>query len=137
MNRSAMRDLAFKFLYELESHREENLEEQIKVFFENNEISEEKVEVYVISTVKGIEEKLEDIKKHISENLKENWSIDRLSKINIAILKISIYEILYTDVPFKVAVNEAVEIAKKYSDDSAPNFINGVLASIIKKNNIA
>ena len=137
MNRSAMRDLAFKFLYELETHREENLEEQMNVFFENQVIEEERVKEYIQSIATGVYQKKEEINRYIIENLKENWSIDRISKINVAILKIAIYEILYTDVPFKVAINEAVEIAKKYSDESAPNFINGVLASIIKKNNIS
>jgi len=54
-------------------------------------------------------------------------------KINLVLLKLAIYEILYTDTPYKVAINEAIEIAKKYGDDSSPNFVNGILASIVKE----
>ena len=60
------------------------------------------------------------------------WKLDRISKINIALLKLSIYEIIYTDVPYKVAINEAVELAKKYGEDKSKNFVNGILASIVK-----
>ena len=69
----------------------------------------------------------------ISKKLKKEWTIDRISKINLAILKIAIFEIKYQELPFKVAINEAVELAKKYGDDVAPVFVNGVLASIVNK----
>ena len=70
------------------------------------------------------------------KNLKEKWSIDRLSKVNVTILKLATYEIIYTKLPYKVVVNEAVEIAKKYGDDNSSAFINGVLANIIKQEGI-
>ena len=75
--------------------------------------------------------------KNISENLKEDWDITRISKINLALLKISLYEMLYADVPYKVAINEVIELAKKYADEQSPIFINGVLASVVKKNNLS
>ena len=59
--------------------------------------------------------------------------IERISKINLAILKLAIYEIKYTETPFKVVINEAVELAKSYGEDSSKNFVNGVLASIVKE----
>ena len=59
--------------------------------------------------------------------------IERISKINLVLLKLAIYEILYTETPFKVVINEAVELAKKYGDDTSPNFVNGILASIVKE----
>ena len=65
--------------------------------------------------------------KNISDNLKEKWEITRISKINIALLKLAIYEILYTKLPYKVVVNEVVELAKKYGDDNSAPFINGIL----------
>ncbi len=68
----------------------------------------------------------------ISKNLKKDWTLQRISKVNIAILKIAIYEIKYKDIPFKVAINEAVELAKKYGEDKSKNFVNGILASIVK-----
>ena len=69
----------------------------------------------------------------LKKNLKENWTIDRVSKINISLLKIAIYEMKYNKLPYKVAINEVIELAKKYSDEQASSFINGILASIVKE----
>ena len=77
-----------------------------------------------------------NLKEQISKNLKSEWNIDRISKINISILKIAIYEIIYIKIPYKVVINEAVELAKKYGEETSPSFINGILASVIKDNNI-
>ena len=75
---------------------------------------------------------IEAIDNKISENLKENWTITRLSKVNLSILRLAYTEILYmADIPYQVSVNEAVEIAKKYSDDEAPSFINAILSSSV------
>ena len=71
--------------------------------------------------------------KQIETNLKKEWKIDRIAKIDLAILKLAIYEIKYKDIPFKVVINEAVELAKKYGEDSSKNFVNGVLASVVKE----
>ena len=72
----------------------------------------------------------------IIKNLKENWTIERIPKINISLLKIAIYEMIYTKVPYKVAINEVIELSKKYSDEQAKSFINGILASIVKEEGI-
>ena len=69
----------------------------------------------------------------ISQNLKEKWDINRISKVNLALLKLGIYEMLYSKLPYKVVVNEVVELAKKYGEDSSPSFVNGILANIIKQ----
>lgn len=132
MNRSQSRDMAFKLLYEMEIQREEE-NEQIDLFIENNEITDKNTIEYLKDVVSGIDKNIEEINKLISENLKKDWEIGRISKINLAILKLAIYEIKYKKLPFKVAINEAVELAKKYGEDQAPNFINGVLASIVKE----
>lgn len=132
MNRSQSRDMAFKLLYEMEIQREEE-NEQIDLFIENNEITDKNTIEYLKDVVSGIDKNIEEINKLISENLKKDWEIVRISKINLAILKLAIYEIKYKKLPFKVAINEAVELAKKYGEDQAPNFINGVLASIVKE----
>ena len=78
----------------------------------------------------------EDIENQISKNLKSGWSIERISKVNISILRIAIYEMIYEKLPYKVVINEAVELAKSYGDDSASSFVNGILASVVKNNNI-
>ena len=132
MNRTAMRELAFKLVYEIEVQKEES-EEEIKIFLENNEITDEVVIEYLNSVVKGIKDNSAEIDELISKNLKDNWSLNRISKINLSLIKIAIYEMLYSNVPYKVAINEVVELAKKYADDSAPVFINGILASVVKE----
>ena len=135
MNRSAIREQAFKLIYSLDIQRNENLEEQIELYIENNMITETRAKEYIRESVKGVEENKETILKLIEKNLKSDWKIDRISKIDIAILKLAIYELEYTEIPFKVVINEAVEIAKKYGEDTSKNFINGILASIVKEKN--
>lgn len=132
MKRSAAREEVFKLLYSLEIQKE-NLDEQLEMYFESEEITEQEIKKYIRETVKGIESNILNIENKISENLKKEWKIDRISKINLVLLKLAIYEILYTETPYKVAINEAIEIAKKYGDDNSPNFINGILASVVKE----
>ena len=138
MNRSETRKIAFELIYSLEILKieKEEYEEQINLFLENHEITEERVKKYVEDVVYGIEENKEEIFKRINEELTPKWEFSRLSKISVAILKIAVYEMLYKEVPYKVVINEAVELAKNYGDDNAPSFINGVLGSIVKKNGI-
>ena len=84
----------------------------------------------------GIEKNSEEINGLIVRNLKDNWSLNRISKINLSLIKLAIYEMLYKELPYKVAINEVVELAKKYADESAPVFINGILASVVKEKNL-
>ena len=133
MNRSLSRELVFKLLYELEVQKENQLE-QIDLYIENNEIKDKKTIEYLKEIVNGIKENREIIESLISKNLKKDWSIDRISKVNLAILKLAIYEIKFMDLPYKVGINEAVELAKKYGDDGSKQFVNGVLASVVKEN---
>lgn len=135
MQRSAMRELAFQLIYGLEMQKEESLE-QVDIFLESNEITDEKVIQYLKDMQKGLVENSQEINTLIENNLKENWSLARVSKINLSLIKIAIYEMLYKDLPYKVAINEVVELAKKYSDESAPVFINGILASVVKDKNL-
>lgn len=135
MQRTAMRELAFKLVYEIEVQKEES-NEQIEIFLENNEITDEKVIEYLKEVIEGLKANSEEVDNLISKNLKQNWSLNRISKINLSLIKLAIYEMLYTKLPYKVAINEVVELAKKYADDSAPVFINGILASIVKEKNL-
>ena len=130
MNRSAMRELAFKAMYGMEVQKE-HTNEQLDLFLEDNEINESDAIEYIKSVFNGIETNKEEILKMISDNLKWDWTIERISKVNLAILEIAIFEIKYNELPFKIVINEAVEIAKKYGDEAAPLFVNGVLASIV------
>ena len=133
MNRSAIRELAFKLIYSLEIQTEEDIQEQIELYLETNEITEQRAITYITDTVKGIYENKDIITKLIEKNLKAGWELERVSKVDLSLLKLAIYEIKYTDIPYKVAINEVVELAKKYGEDTSGNFINGVLASVIKE----
>lgn len=135
MQRSAMRELAFKLVYEMEVQKE-NEDDQFNIFLENNEVSDEKVIEYLKDISQGIIKNEDQINSLIVNNLKENWSLNRISKINLSLIKIAIYEMIYKNLPYKVAINEVVELAKKYADDSAPIFINGILASVVKEKNL-
>ena len=132
MKRSAAREETFKLLYSLEIQKE-NLDEQLEIYFDTEEITQQEMKNYISDIVKGIENNISDIENKISENLKKDWKLERISKINLVLLKLAIYEILYTETPYKVAINEAIEIAKRYGDDNSPNFINGILASVVKE----
>lgn len=132
MQRSAMRELAFKLVYEIEVQKESE-EEQLDIFLENNDIVDEKVVEYLKDIKEGIKTNADEINRLITSNLKDNWSLNRISKINLSLIKLAIYEMVYKELPYKVAINEVVELAKKYADESAPVFINGILASVVKE----
>lgn len=139
MTRTEMRELTFELLYSLEIQKmkQQEYNEQIELFLVEQNVNQEKVKTYMTETINGIAKNKEEILELIYQNLKEKWDISRVSKINITLLKLATYEIVYTELPYKVVVNEAVEIAKKYGDDTSPAFINGVLANIIKQTGIA
>lgn len=133
MNRTTMRESAFKLIYSLEIQKQDTLKEQIDLYFESENIENKDAREYIEDAVSGIEEHKKEILGFIEKNLKSDWKIDRISKIDLSILKLAIYEIQYKDIPFKVVINEAVELAKKYGEDSSKNFVNGILASIVNK----
>lgn len=134
MTRTQTRQLAFELLYSLEIQKvtKDELMEQIKLFLKGQEEINGTVRQYIIDVAQGIEKNEEEIQKLISQNLKEDWQLSRISKVNLAILKLAIYEMNYNKLPYKIAVNEAVELAKKYGEDTSPGFVNGILANIIK-----
>lgn len=135
MNRSKVREEAFKLLYSLQISKED-INEQIEFFIENEEITDKEAKKYINDTILGIDKEEENIESQISQNIKSGWTISRISKIDLTLLKLGIYEIIYTKLPYKVVINEVVELSKKYGDDTSKSFVNGVLASIVKKNNI-
>ena len=131
MNRSEIREQAFRLMYSLEIQKDVNLEEQIELYLESNNIEDKEAIDYIKDAVFGIQKNEDEIIKDIEKNLKSDWKIERISKIDLVILKLAIYEIKYKNLPFKVVINEAVELAKKYGEDSSKNFVNGILASIV------
>ena len=131
MNRSQSREQAFKLLYQIEIQKEIS-NEDIALFFENNQIKSKEAMDYIEDVVKGTQKENKTIVKEIEKNLKQDWTIDRISKINLALLKLAIYEIKYKNLPYKVVINEVVELAKKYGEETSKVFINGILASVVK-----
>lgn len=131
MNRSEIREQAFRLMYSLEIQKNVNLEEQIELYLESNNIENKETIDYIKDAVFGTQKNEDEIIKDIEKNLKSDWKIERISKIDLVILKLAIYEIKYKNLPFKVVINEAVELAKKYGEDSSKNFVNGILASIV------
>ncbi len=132
MNRSAIRELAFRLIYSQEIQKEENIEEQIELFLEANEVQDNNAIEYINDIVKGIKDKNAEILSMIEKNLKADWKLERISKVDLSLLKLAIYEIKYKDLAYKIVINEAVELAKKYGEDQSKNFVNGMLASIVK-----
>ncbi|HAK43288.1 MAG TPA: transcription antitermination factor NusB [Clostridium sp.] len=133
MNRRKSREIATRLLFEMSINKESYVD-IIENFRENTEEKIEDIDFeYVIRVLKGVSENEAYINETISKYLVK-WKLERLPKMNLAILKMASYEILFEeDIPNKVTINEAIELAKRYGDDNAPSFINGVLNNLIKK----
>lgn len=136
MKRTETRELAFRLIYSIEIQKNMD-EEQVELFLQENEIEKKEEVEYIKQVFTGIKENKEEILSLIENNLKEKWSVDRISKIDFAILEVAIFELIYSKLPYKVVINEAVELAKKYGDDNSKSFVNGILASIVKEKKIA
>lgn len=133
MNKSEIRELAYKLLYSLEIQKNVDIDEQIELYIQENDIKKESIIKYIKDIIWGIENNKEEINLIIKSCLDEKWSIERISKINLSILKLSIYEMKYKQIPIKVEINEAVELAKKYGEETSSKFINGALAKVVKE----
>ena len=128
MGRRASREMAMKLLYQLEIQKDDR-EAQKKLFFEENSLAPND-KSYIDDVIDGVYANLEPISNLIEKHSK-GWKIGRISKIDLSIMRLSIYEICYrSDIPYNVSVNEAVELAKRYSGEEAGSFINGILSQI-------
>ena len=131
MGRKKARDNAFKCIYQLEFMDDKNVEKLLEYCYDENQNTDNEKE-YIQKVVYGVVENLSIIDDNILKNLK-NWTINRIAKIDLAILRLAIYEILYLeDIPAKVSVNEAVELAKEYGGPDSTSFVNGLLTKIIE-----
>ncbi len=130
MKRREAREIAFCLIFQKDFSKDSSCDEIFNdalVYFDNDEV---KKESYIISTFKGVYDNIEEIDALIADS-SSNWDSDRISRVSRAILRLATYEIKYVeDIPTKIAVNEAVELAKKFDDEKAFAFINGVLAKI-------
>ena len=129
MNRAESRNIIMTILYQIFMYQTNNIDYNLdEVFKENLPIDND----FVKEMVNGVLNKKEELFKLANDNLKD-WKMSRLGLTDQAILSLGIYELLYTDTPSIVAINEAVELAKKYSDDKVKNMINGVLDKIYRE----
>ena len=133
MNRKKSREVAMKIIFEgtFNSRPIEEVMEEADFF--NEDLDTNTLDMnFIKKIVTGINENLEAINGIIEEN-SDNWKLNRISKINLAILRLAIYEMVFSeDTPEPVAINEAVELSKHYSDDKSVSFINAVLDRIYK-----
>lgn len=129
-----MREQIFKLLFRTEFNDPAEMEEQAEFFFDSGDMTvTEKDREYITGKCSRILENIEEIDKTLDDKL-EGWTVSRLPKVELAILRLGTYEILYDDsVPTGVAINEAVELGKKFGEDGSGAFINGVLAGISGK----
>lgn len=134
MSRKIAREISFKVIFSSDFQSEdEKIEELIKGLENDSKEITKEDEEYIKDIVKGIVSKKEELDEKIKKYLK-GWTMDRISKTDLAILRVAIYEILYReDIPYKVSINEAVELAKLFSDEQSPAFVNGVLAGIVSE----
>ena len=131
MTRREAREALFVLLYEMTFNAPEELEGTITLAGENRDIND----AYILNGIRGIYENLEAIDTVIAENAK-GWKLNRLSKTTLSILRLSIYEMLYAEIPYTISINEAVELAKKFDHDQAPTFINGILNTVAQKHGL-
>ena len=125
-NRSELREVIMKVLYQIDMFNE------AKVEFDLNDLIKEQLEVensFVNDSINGILTNRDKITELANKYLNE-WSLDRLNKVDQAIISLGIYELMYTETPSVVSINEAIELSKKYSDEKVTKMINGVLDKI-------
>ena len=131
MTRREIREQVFKMLFRVEFYNQEEMSEQIALCEDDACSWKEKDKTYIFEKVEKISEKLEEIGAKINE-VSEGWKTGRMGKVDLTLIRMAVYEMLYEeDVPAKVAINEAVELAKQYGTDNSPSFVNGVLAKLV------
>lgn len=134
MTRSEVRETTFKILFGQQFHGVDDVEEQCELFFadkENAPSLSNKQKAYIIDKVKNIVDKNGELDKKINQ-ITVGWNTKTIGKVELIILRLAIYELDYEDdIPDKVTLDEAIELAKKYGEDSSAKFINGILAKLV------
>lgn len=131
MTRRSLRETCFKILFCINFYPPEEIDDEIEQYFDDQTefTDEEKEEVR--NRVRLISEKVPEIDEKL-KSITEGWKLERVGKVELSLLRLAVFEMLYDEeVPEKVAINEAIELARKYSGDDAPSFINGVLAKLV------
>lgn len=132
MGRRELREHIFLLLFRVEFNNPEDMPEQLRMFFEDDETYfSEKDEAYITEKYEKIIEKKAELDSLLDEKA-EGWDVKRMGKIELAVLRLALYEMKYDeDVPTSVAINEAVELAKKFGQDNSGSFVNAILAKLV------
>lgn len=133
MGRHEQREQVFMLLFQVEFHEPEDMPRQMRLFLEDNEsIASQKDSDYIENRCMAIREKLSEIDKLINDNT-EGWDTGRMGKVELTVLRLAVYEMRFDDdIPPRVAIDEAVELAKKYGQENSGGFVNAILAKIMK-----
>lgn len=130
MSRRVARRGIMKLLYQMDINSDYS-DESIDFYFENNSFEDDEIE-FIRENISKMIEKSDEIDNIIKSNL-EGWSLERISNIDRQILRIAVYELYFTSTASNIVINEAVEIAREYSSNEAPKFINGILGTVYRK----
>lgn len=131
MGRSELREHIFRILFRIEFQSKEEMEEQLALYLEELESAKDTEKEYIRTKYAVIAEKVEMIDEKINASV-TGWKTSRMGKVDLTILRLAVYEIEWDEeVPQGVAINEAVELAKRYGGEESPSFINGVLGKIV------
>ncbi|MCR5344592.1 MAG: transcription antitermination factor NusB [Lachnospiraceae bacterium] len=130
MSRRQLRERVFMMLFRVEFYENEDIPEQLSAFMEDSEPIEEEDAKFIEDRFLSIKELIPTIDETINASV-TRWKTTRMSKVDLTIIRLAFYEMKYDDsIPNAVAINEAVELAKKFGSDESPAFINGVLAKL-------
>lgn len=128
MTRRQLREAVFKLVFQIEFHDVEELPEQLRISLEEEEDLGRDAQ-YVEEKCRDLMTRVKEIDECINSNV-TGWKTSRMSKVDLTIIRLAVYEMKYEDLPRGIAINEAVEIAKKYSGEQSASFVNGALAKI-------
>lgn len=128
MTRRQLRENVFKMLFRVEFHDDKELPEQLILFEDEVEPISEDEKIYMTNKYKDIYAHIEELDAAINEASK-GWKTTRMGKVDLTLIRLAVYEIRFEEeIPVKVSINEAIELAKKYGTDDSPAFVNGILA---------
>lgn len=147
MTRTQVREHLFKLLFRVEFNPQEDMPQQLELFFEDSIRDEDMASVgadipeadaeYITAKYEAIMDNLEKIDEQINSAAK-GWKVNRIGKVELSILRLCVYEVLMDDaVPTSVAIDEAVDLAKRFGQDGAAPFINGILAGVLRQNDLS
>ena len=131
MTRRELRENVFKMLFRVEFHEENEMHEQFGLFEDEIENVKEEDAAYINQKCNDIIAKIPEIDASVNEST-TGWKTTRMGKVDLSIIRLAVYEMKYEDdIPEKVSINEAVELAKRYGTDDSPSFVNGVLSKFV------